>query len=443
MTQLAADLSPSLKPGQSRRTAPIGVVLVGLGTVGAGVFQLLARRPELTVKGVVVRDPAKYQDVEGLDASLLGTDLSPLLRDPSVDMVIELAGGVGRVKDWVEAAIKAGKHVVTANKELIAKHGQALLQLAQDHQVSLLFEGAVAGGIPIVLPLCQSLAANRVLEIAGILNGTTNYILTRMTEDGWDLETALKKAQDKGFAEADPTNDVDGFDAAYKIAILASLALEQSVPVDQLSIEGIRHITPTDIDFAKRFGFTIRLVGLARLAQAETAGADIRVHPVLVPNDHPLASIKNEYNAVFVRGDALGPSMFYGKGAGQLPTASAVVADVLAVVKDLQVGNRPVTAMARTLSGQARLMPIEQTVNRYYIRLNTLDEPGVIAQLGQAFGDHQVSLESFWQQPGEEPETASLILVTHEVSEENLRRSLERIGQLKSTRSIGCVLRVL
>jgi homoserine dehydrogenase len=420
---------------------PVGVGLIGLGTVGGGVYKLLAHRTDLTLHQVAVRSLDKARSGVDIPTEQLTLDPMDVVNNPAVQVVVEVAGGLHPAKEWVMAALSAGKHVVTANKALIATYGEELFALAARNKVRLLLEGAVAGGIPIILPLRQSLAANEIVEIAGILNGTTNYILTRMGEDGWTFDRALQQAQALGFAEADPTSDVGGQDAAYKIAILASLALNQTVPMDQVFVEGITNITPLDINYAKRFNFTIRLIGLARRTPEGTM--DVRVHPMLVPNQHPLSSIRNEYNAVVVEGSALGPAMFYGKGAGELPTASAVAGDILALVADLKVGNDPLPCMAVEYHGQATVAPIAQSTNRYYIRLNTLDQAGVIAQLGKAFGDADVSLESFLQIPGDEPGTASLIVVTHAVKEHQLQTALAVIEQQASTRSVGCLLRVL
>lgn len=426
--------------------APMGVGLIGFGTVGTGVYKVLQNHPHLSIKQVAVRDLTKSRALKP-DASVgFSQDPFAVVRDDSVQLVVEVMGGIDLARELVAEALTRKKHVVTANKELIAKYGSELFELARQNDVRLLFEGAVAGGIPIIMPLKLSLAANRILEVAGILNGTTNYILTKMTDEGWSYQDALKEAQAKGFAEADPTNDVEGFDTSYKISILASIAYKQQVDLSQLFCQGIAQLTAVDIKNAESLGYTIKLLGLARVEgkTLEDQKLDIRVHPMLVPHQHPLASIKNEYNAVWVRGDAVGDVMFYGRGAGELPTASAVCGDILAIAQDVQRGNLPpIPAMEMALCGNAKQLPIAETRNKYYLRLNTMDLPGVIGNLGKACGEFGVSLESVMQRCTNIDGTASIVLVTHEVLEKQMRRALERIEQQETTHNVGCLLRVL
>lgn len=427
---------------QNENLPPIRIGMIGLGTVGQGTFKLIQRQTGLDVRAVAVQNLDKERGLEDLDPALLTTDAMAVALRDDVDILIEVAGGVDSTKPFLETAIRSGKHVVTANKALIAQHGPELFALAKSHQVSLLFEAAVAGGVPIVTPLKMGLAANTIEEIAGILNGTTNYILTRMMQDGWTYEDALEKAKALGYAEADPSSDVEGFDAAYKIAILAGLATGHWVNVKDMTVEGITPITPQEVAYAKQFGYTIRLVALARL---KASMPDVRVHPMLVPNEHPLSSVHNEYNAIWVRGDAVGDAMFSGKGAGELPTASSVMGDVLAIVADLRAGNlHPVASMELSLKEPAVLQPIGETTNRYYIRMTTADEPGVLAALGNAFGNARVSLESFLQLPNPQnnPYT-SLMVVTHIAKEYDVQEALDTIRKLPSTRAVDCVLRVL
>jgi homoserine dehydrogenase len=423
-------------------TTLLKIGMIGLGTVGQGTYKLIQRLPHLEVVAVAVQNLEKERGIDDLDTSLLTLDAQAVAVHPDIDILIEVAGGVEGTKELLEAAIQAGKHVVTANKALIAQHGPELFALAKKHEVSLLFEAAVAGGVPIVTPLKMGLASNQIEEIAGILNGTTNYILTRMMQDGWTYEAALDKAKVLGYAEADPSSDVEGFDAAYKIAILAGLATGHWVNVKDMTVEGITPITPREVDYAKQFGYTIRLVALARLKNERP---DVRVHPMLVPNEHPLSSVHNEYNAIWVRGDAVGDAMFSGKGAGELPTASSVMGDVLAIVADLEAGNPKTAAgMILDLKEPAVLQPIGETTNRYYIRMTTADEPGVLAALGRAFGDAGVSLESFLQLPNplNNPHT-SLMVVTHIAQESSVQEALSAIRSLASTQAVDCVLRVL
>lgn len=442
---------------------PLGIGLIGLGTVGTGVYKLLTAHAGNVANGgksfslvqFSVRDTAKNRNLEGLNASQLTTSPMDVVQNPEVDLVIEVAGGLGPVQAAVEEALKRGKSVVTANKELLAKEATSLFALAKASGARLMFEAAVAGGVPVILPLKVSLAANEILQIAGILNGTTNYILTRMAEDGWDFATALKQAQLKGFAEADPTSDVEGYDAAYKIAILAMLAYGEAVDWQQMPIEGISKITPTDIKTAARLGFAVKLIALAK-RESTQAAIDLRVHPMLVDLRHPLASVKNEFNAVFIEASAAGETMVYGRGAGEGPTASSVCGDVLALLADWELGNRPQPAMALDLSTQAPLLPVAETVSRYYVRLTTQDLAGVIGELGKACGVHGVSLESVLQSPAEleiagleirglEPgqAAATIILVTHQVPHRQLQAALETIKAQETTLSVDCVLRVL
>ncbi|MBX2860519.1 MAG: homoserine dehydrogenase [Vampirovibrio sp.] len=415
--------------------------MVGFGTVGTGVYKVLERHPELVFEKIAVRDTQKARQVEGLNADLITADPFEVVRDASVQVVIEVMGGVDIAKNLITEALQNGKHVITANKELIAKHGAELLALANKKNVRLLFEGAVAGGIPIIMPLKLSLAANQVEVMAGILNGTTNYILTKMSQEGWDFETALKTAQEKGFAEADPTNDVDGFDAAYKIAILSSIAFNQSVNPEDVHCEGIRSITAEDIQTADKLGYVIKLIALAK--KSADSNPDIRVHPMLVSKHHPLANVENEYNALWVLGDAVGDVMFYGKGAGELPTASAVCADILAVCRGLLKGNDPIPSMTFEYQGSTPLSSIENTTNRYYIQVNTADTPGVIGNLGQACGKHGVSLDSVMQQGTHADGNACIVLLTHEVTEGEMQAALKDIEAQPTTQSIGAMIRVL
>lgn len=438
---MTTDTSPKTTTTEVSQHKSIGIGMAGFGTVGTGVYKIFADHPELAFRQIVVRDPAKTRDVSGLDTEIISTDINTLLNDDSIRIVVEVIGGVDTAYTLVREALKRGKHVVTANKELIAKHGPELFTLSREHDTRLMFEAAVAGGIPILMPLKVSLAGNRILEVAGILNGTTNYILTKMTDEGSDFASALADAQTKGFAEADPTNDVAGHDAAYKIAILSTIAFNQSISAESIHREGITEIGAEDIQNAQALGYAIKLIGLARVTEGKAL--DIRVHPMLVPHEHPLASTHNEYNAVWVRGDAVGDTMFYGKGAGEMPTASAVSADVLAIANGLLKGNDPFPAMAFDPMPEAKLLPPAETQNKYYVRLNTHDMPGVIGGLGTACGSHGVSLESVMQKCTNPDGTASIVLITHEVAEADFNQALADIRNLKTTDQISCVLRVL
>ncbi len=427
---LSSDVSPKVVIG-----------MIGLGTVGSGVFKIFRDQPEIFFQKIAVKDASKTRNIDDLDVELLSQDPYAVVNDSETQVIVELMGGAELAKDLVEAAIKNGKHVVTANKELIAKHGPELFELARQHNVRILFEGAVAGGIPIIMPLKLSLGANRIQEIAGILNGTTNYILTKMTQEGWSFEQALQEAQAKGFAEADPTNDVEGFDVGYKISVLSLIAFKQVVDPLAIHREGITHITAEDIENARELGYVIKLIGLAKMA--DDGRLDIRVHPMLIPNHHPLSNVQNEFNAIFVKGDAVGDVMFYGRGAGEMPTASAVAADILAIATGLLKGNEPIPSMIIDPAIPARLQPVGETVNKYYLRLNTKDKPKVIGHLGNACGDAGVSLESVMQKGINPDGTASIVLLTQAVREDQMNRALSAIREQESTSEIGCLLRVL
>lgn len=436
-------LSESTQPENPLPNGSDKVVIgmIGLGTVGSGVFKIFRDNPDIFFQKIAVRDASKTRNINDLDTALLSQDPHAIVRDPETDVVVELMGGAELAKSLVVEALNNGKHVVTANKELIAKHGPELFDLARKNNVRLLFEGAVAGGIPIIMPLKLSLGANRIQEVAGILNGTTNYILTKMTQEGWSFEQALKEAQAKGFAEADPTNDVEGFDVGYKISVLSLIAFKQVIDPLAIHREGITRITAVDIQNARELGYVIKLIGLAK--EAADGRLDIRVHPMLISNEHPLSNVQNEFNAIFVKGDAVGDVMFYGRGAGEMPTASAVAADILAIATGLLKGNEPIPSMVIDPATPARLLPVAETRSKYYLRLNTKDKPKVIGHLGNACGDAGVSLEAVMQKGINPDGTASIVLLTQEVSESQMNQALETIRQQESTSEIGCMLRVL
>lgn len=438
--------SPQAVSGQVPSGGPspdnkVIIGMIGLGTVGSGVFKIFRQNPDLFFRKIAVRDASKARNITELDTELLSQDPFSVVRDPEIQVVVELMGGTDPALALVTEALSNGKHVVTANKELIAKHGPELFELARKHNVRLMFEGAVAGGIPIIMPLKLSLVGNRIEEIAGILNGTTNYILTKMTQEGHSFEQALAEAQASGFAEADPTNDVEGFDVAYKISVLSLIAFKQVVEPSKIHREGITRITALDIENANELGYVIKLIGWAKM-DAE-GRLDIRVHPMLVPAAHPLANTQNEFNAVFIKGDAVGDVMFYGRGAGEMPTASAVSADILAIASGLLKGDEPIPSMIIEPASPAELLPMAETINRYYLRLNTHDRPKVIGHLGIACGEAGVSLESVMQKKTNLDGTASIVLVTHAVSEARMNQALEAIRQLESTADIACLLRIL
>lgn len=379
---------------------------------------------------------------------LLTTDLEAIVTDPNVDIIVEVIGGLEPARSLILKAIANGKHVVTANKAVIARYGSEILDAANKKGIYVMLEAAVGGGIPIIQPLKQSLGANRIQSITGIVNGTTNYILTRMQTEGADFADVLADAQKLGYAEADPTADVDGFDAADKIAILASLAFNGRIKLEQIYREGIRQVSAADIAYAERLGFVIKLLAIARYDSPRSSEIEellsIRVHPTLVPKAHPLASINGVYNAILVEGEPLGQVMFYGRGAGAGPTASAVVSDLLNIAAILKTETVPIPHPLLSCLHQhyCKIAPMEELVTRFYARFLTQDTPGVIGQLGTCFGRHQVSLESVVQ-TGIQGELAEIVVVSHDVKEGYFQQAIDEVRSMEAIHSIPSLLRVL
>ena len=431
--------------------------LLGLGTVGTGTVQILlnpeGRQPllqEIEVHRVGVRSLDKPRAVK-LPPELITTDLEAIVTDPAVDIVVEVMGGLEPARSLILKAIAQGKHVVTANKAVIARYGAEIFTAAEEAGVYVLLEAAVGGGIPVIQPLKQSLGVNRIKSVIGIVNGTTNYILTRMQTEGGEFADILADAQKLGYAEADPTADVDGLDAADKIAILASLAFAGRIKLEDVHCEGIRQVSAADISYAQKLGFAIKLLAFAkREAVAVTAPPDadllqVRVHPTLLPQTHPLASINGVYNAILVEGEPIGQVMFFGPGAGSGPTASAVVSDILniaAVLKTAQETHQLHPLLSCAHQHYCAIAPMSELVTRFYARFLTKDRPGVIGHLGTSFGNHNVSLESIVQ-TGFRGELAEIVVVTHDVREGNFRQALEEIRMLEAVDSIPSILRVL
>ncbi|BEU87652.1 homoserine dehydrogenase [Selenomonas sp. TAMA-11512] len=422
----------------------IKIALLGSGTVGSGVLEVLkcnaediARRSgaRILVEKVLIRDANKARP--HLSAYKTTTDIEDILKDDSISIVVELMGGVTPAKDYMLRALKAGKHVVTANKDVIAAHGEELFAAAKENHADILFEASVGGGIPIITPLKTSLAGNKITEIMGIVNGTTNYMLTKMTEDGSSYDEVLKEAQEKGYAEANPTADVDGLDAARKVMILSSIAFNTKIDFDDVPVEGIRHITPKDIAYAKELGYVIKLLAIGR--DLGEQGLDIRVHPVFLPKAHPLASVNDVFNAIFVRGNAIGEAMFYGRGAGSLPTASSVVADIVEVARDIcaDVFGRH----TRIRTEAKKLCPLAETKSSYYVRLLVSDQPGVLGAIATAFGEQGVSLKSVIQ-TRREKDRAEIVAVTHCVRHAKLQAAAGVLQSLPVVTEIRSMIRV-
>jgi homoserine dehydrogenase len=436
------------------------VGLLGLGTVGAGTVQILQnpaqRHPllqELEIHRVGVRSLDKPRPVE-LPASCLTTDLASIVTDPEVAIVVEVLGGLEPARSLILQAIANGKHVVTANKAVISRFGEEIFTAAAEAGVYVLLEAAVGGGIPVIEPLKQSLCANRIQSVMGIINGTTNYILTRMQQEGADFDAVLDDAQKLGYAEADPTADVDGWDAADKIAILASLAFGGRIDRDAIHCEGIRSVTATEISYADKLGYVIKLLGIASRDATATdpETLQVRVHPTLLPKAHPLASVNDVYNAILIEGDPVGQVMFFGRGAGAGPTASAVVADILNIAALLKVGRDCIKQpdgqplldplLACSHSHYCAIAPIAELQMRFYVRFLAQDSAGVIGRIGTGFGDHEVSLESVVQ-VGMRDGQAEIVVVTHQVQEGKFRQALAQIQALPGIQTVASVLRVL
>jgi homoserine dehydrogenase len=423
--------------------------ILGLGTVGTGTVQLLqdkvGRHPllqEIEIYRVGVRSLTKPRAVE-LSPEVITTDLEAIVNDPAVDIVVELMGGLEPARTLILTAINNGKHVVTANKAVISRFGAEIFTAANQAGVYVLLEAAVGGGIPVIQPLKQSLSVNRISAIMGIVNGTTNYILTRMQTEGSEFDDLLADAQRLGYAEADPTADVDGLDAGDKIAILASLGFDGRINREDVYCEGIRQVTKTDIAYSAKLGFVIKLLGIAQHLDTDNSQLSVRVHPTLVPQNHPLASINGVYNAILIEGEPIGQVMLFGPGAGAGATASAVSSDILNLVATLKTNTaKPNPLLACRHQHYSQITPISELVTRFYARFLSKDQAGVIGRLGTCFGNYGVSLESVVQ-TGFQGELAEIVVVTHYVQEGDFRQALAEIQAMESIDSIPSVLRVL
>lgn len=420
----------------------IKLALLGLGTVGTGVYKLIHMRSDvmeqtigaqLEIKKILVHNINKKR--EGIDPSLLTDDWKEIITDDEIQIVVEVIGGIEPARTMILEALRAGKNVVSANKDLIAEQGRELLDTAQEAGKDFLFEAAVAGGIPIIRPLKQCLAANEISDVLGIVNGTTNYILTKMFEDGMEFSDALKKAQELGYAEADPTADVEGLDAGRKVAIMASIAFHSRVVFQDVYTEGISKITAADIAYAKEFDSVIKLLGVAR--NTET-GIEAGVYPVMLNKDHPLASVRNSFNAVFIHGDAVDDAMFYGRGAGEMPTASAVAGDVIDVARDIAYGCTG--RISCTCYRQLPVKPFGEVENKFFIRMQVQNRPGVLAQIATVFGEHKVSIARVVQKHVHE-EQAELVIVTEKVKELYMKDALDELGRMENIFEVSSVIR--
>ena len=423
----------------------IKIGLLGLGTVGTGVLQVLQTNEEqvtrkagspLEIKKILVRNPEKQRAVN-VELDRLTTNPAEIIDDPEIDVVIEVMGGVEEARRLVEAALRQKKYVITANKDMMATAGAELLILAKEAGRNIFYEGSVGGGIPLIRPLKHSLGANKVTRIMGIINGTTNYILTKMNLHNMEFKAALEEAQAKGFAEQDPSNDLEGTDAAYKLCILAGLAFNSRVTFQDIHIEGINGISKRDIGYAQELGYSIKLLAIGEELEE---GVALRIHPTLIPLTHPLAAVFYENNALYVVGNAVGEVMFYGPGAGGLPTGSSVVADLIDVARNI---NHQVENGIMEMDFQEKnLVPMENLHSAFYLRLQAFDQPGVFASLATAFGDEGVSLDMIIQKRSVEGK-AEIVLVTHAVQEKYFNRALGRIQRFPTIKKINGVLRVI
>ncbi|KHD85525.1 homoserine dehydrogenase [Heyndrickxia ginsengihumi] len=423
----------------------LSIGLLGLGTVGTGVVKLIEQHQEelvhqlgcqIKVKKVLIRNVEKDRDVQ-IDPTSITTNPEDVLNDPDIDVIVEVMGGIDEARQYILEALQNRKHVVTANKDLIALYGPELQEIAWKNQCDLLYEASVGGGIPILRGLTDGLVADRIQKLMGIVNGTTNYILTKMMDEGVSYEEALKTAQELGFAEADPTSDVAGLDAARKMAILARLAFLTDVSLNDVEVEGITNLSSEDLNYGKTLGYTMKLIGMA---QCQDERIEVSVQPTFIAKSHPLAAVKDEFNAVYVNGEAIGETMFYGPGAGSLPTATAVVSDVIAAIKNMQLGIN-----GRNLSKprfKRKLKSLDQRFGQYYIRLHLKDQVGAFSQLTTAFSELDISFKRIIQTPDKRDELAEIIIVTHQVSLDRFQQALLKLNEMPVVKQVNSYYRV-
>jgi homoserine dehydrogenase len=433
----------------------VRIGLLGLGTVGAGVAKILQSRREmleeragarLTLAAVADTDLTRPREGLDLKSLPLTNDAARVLADPSIHVVIELVGGLEPARSFISRALAAGKHVVTANKALLAHHGVELYEEARRSGVALGFEAAVAGGIPLIRAVKDGLVANRVLALAGIVNGTCNYILSKMTDEGLDFSLVLKEAQAHGYAEADPTLDIEGMDSAHKLQILVALAFRTFVDLKHIHTEGISRITAQDIDYARELGYRIKLLAIAKAAAPDApggAGVEVRVHPTMIPAASPLAAVSGVFNGIFLTGDAVGDLMFYGRGAGQMPTASAVLSDVIEIARRIAHGI-PSLALELPSVGPSPLplTPMEAIQCRYYLRVTAQDRPGVLSKVAGILGENDISIANVIQKGRGTREAVPVVMLTHEARERDMRTALAKIDRLRDVAAATTMIRV-
>jgi homoserine dehydrogenase len=423
----------------------ISIGLLGLGTVGSGVVKIIENHQDklthqigcpVKVKKILVKDLHKERAIH-VDRSLLTNEPQEILNDPDIDIVVEVIGGIDETKQYIKQALLNRKHVVTANKDLMALHGSELLTLASENGCDLFYEASVAGGIPILRSLVDGLASDRITKMMGIVNGTTNFILTKMSKFGTPYEEVLKEAQALGYAEADPTADVEGLDAARKMAILSTLGFSMKIDLDDVKVKGITGITESDLEYGKQLGYTMKLIGIAH---RDGEKVEISVQPTLLADSHPLASVRDEFNAVYVYGEAVGETMFYGPGAGSLPTATAVVSDLVGVMKNMRLGVTGKSAV--TPQYKKQLKDPGEMYSKYFLRLHVKDEVGVFANITSIFSEHGVSFEKILQLPLKDKDLAEIVLVTHQASLQDYEDSLVQLRDLQAVQTIESSYRV-
>lgn len=424
---------------------PVKVGLLGLGTVGTGVVRIVQGNQEdlssqvgspIIIERIAVKSADKPRSIE-IDPAKLTTDPWEVIRDPEIDVIVEVMGGVETTKGYILEALERGKHIVTANKDLMALYGAEILAKAQEKQCDVFYEASVAGGIPIIRTLIEGFSSDRIVKIMGIVNGTTNYILTKMSQEGASYADVLKEAQELGYAEADPTSDVEGLDAARKMSILGTLGFRTNVELQDVSVSGISQVSKEDIQFAKRLGYEIKLLGIAESKNDEFS---ISVQPTMIRASHPIASVNGVYNAVYVYGEAVGETMFYGAGAGEMPTATSVVADLVAVIKNLRLG---VNGLKQIVPyKQKKLTGDDHIFYKNFLLLHVDDKAGVLAKITQVFAECDVSLDSVVQQANPSNPDAEIIIVTHNASKASMNKVLQRFEELEVIRRVKSHYRV-
>ena len=423
----------------------ISIGLLGLGTVGSGVVKIIERNQDklihqigcpVRIKKILVKNLNKNRDVE-VPEEKLTLNPADVLDDPEIDVIIEVMGGIDETRGYLLEALKNKKHVVTANKDLMALYGSELLTVATDNQCDLFYEASVAGGIPILRGLVDGLSSDRITKMMGIVNGTTNFILTKMSKNGSAYENVLKEAQALGYAEADPTADVSGLDAARKMAILSTLGFSMNIDLADVKYEGITGISEEDLVYSKRLGYTMKLIGLS---SREGDKVEVSVQPALLPEHHPLASVNNEYNAVYVYGEAVGETMFYGPGAGSLPTATAVVSDLVSVMKNMRLGVNGRSAVSPQYS--KTLKKPSEVKAKFFFRLHVKDEVGVLAKITTLFAEHGVSFDKILQLPVEEEDSSEIVLITHRATLENFEKIQQKMNDYEMVKEIKSTYRV-